>query len=325
MVKGRRSILAALASLPALSTLGRIVSASEPAYPARPIHIIVPGSPGTAMDRVARYIANELSQAWSVPVYVENKVGASGLIGSDYVAKAAPNGEVLLFTAAVHYVTPWVMPVPYDVQRDFTPVARTSAGSLVLLVPANSPYQTMQDLLQDMRARPAELSYGSAGEASTTNLAMVLFNDLAKTSARHIPYAGAAQVLVDLAGGQLDMRFQSTSSSASMVRSGKLRVLAVGGAKRSDVFPDAPTVMEAGIPGYDMPIWLGMFAPAGTPEAIVRKLSSAIVQMPSKPGFMEMLASQASYLDIMDSTQMSAVEQAEIEKWKRLVELSKKT
>src|SRR5690606_28506873 len=154
---------------------------------------------------------------------------------------------------------------------------------------------------------------------------MVLFNDMAKTTARHIPYAGAAQALVDLAGGQLDMSFQSTSSSVSMVQSGKLRVLAVGGAKRSDVFPDAPTVAEAGVPGYDMPIWLGMFAPAGTPDPIIKKLSSAIVEMPSKPSFMEMLASQASYLDIMDSAQMSAVEPAEIEKWKRVVELSRKT
>ena len=325
MVKTRRSILAALASIPAWSLMGQAALASEAEYPVRPVHIIVPGSPGTAMDRVARYIANELSQAWSVPIYVENKVGASGLIGTDYVAKAAPNGEVLLFTAAVHYVTPWVMPVPYDVQRDFTPVARTSAGSLVLLVPANSPYQTMQELLQDMRARPGELTYGSAGEASTTNLAMVLFNDMANTTARHIPYAGAAQALVDLAGGQLDMSFQSTSSSVSMVKSGKLRVLAVGGAKRSDVFPDAPTVAEAGVPGYDMPIWLGMFAPAGTPDSIVRKLSSAIVEMPSKPSFMEMLASQASYLDIMDSAQMRAVEPAEIAKWKRVVELSRKS
>src|SRR5690606_17622687 len=111
-----------------------------------------------------------------------------------------------------------------------------------------------QDLVQDMKARPGDLTYGSAGEASTTNLAMVLFNDMAGTRARHIPYAGAAQVLVDLAGGQLDMSFQSTSSSVSMVRSGKLRVLAVGGTKRSDVFPDAPTVAEAGVPGYDMPI-----------------------------------------------------------------------
>ncbi len=278
------------------------------------------------MDRVGRYIANELAQAWNIPVFVENKVGASGLIGTDYVAKAPANGDVLLFTAATHYITPWVMPaVPYDVLGDFTPVARTSAGALVFLVPANSPYKTLQDVVLDMQNRPGEVTYASAGEASTTNYAMVLLNAMTQTKARHIPYAGASQALVDLAGSQVDISFQSTSSSVSLVKAGRLRVLAVGGAQRSDVFPDVPTVAESGVPGYEMAIWLGMFAPSGTPQAIVKKLSDEIVKMPAKAGFMEMLASQASYPDIMGTAEMSAAAPAELDKWRRIVALAKQS
>lgn len=294
-----------------------------PAYPNRPIRVIVPLNAGSATDGTARFIATALSKEWGVPVVVDNKPGAGVIVGTEMAAKSPADGHTLLFTYASHYSQPWVQPTPYDAVHDFEGVAQLANTPLMIAVGANSAFRSVADVIAAAKRRPGSISYASAGVGTTGHMAGALFESLANVSLNHVPYKSASQVAVDTASGQADLMFGGFSSGMGLVRSGKLRVLAVTSAKRSGNFPEIPTLAELGLNGYEnsSPIW--MLAPRGTPQPIVAKISEALVRIASSSEFKEACQTIGADPDPRNAAYVSANAPVELAKWKRLVELTK--
>ncbi|MGY2488642.1 tripartite tricarboxylate transporter substrate binding protein [Cupriavidus sp. CP313] len=308
--------------LPALAALP--LSALAQAYPSHPVRLIVPLSPGSGTDVVARYMSAELAKALGGSFVVENRMGASGIIGTDFVAKAPADGYTILFNYAAHYSNQFVEKTPYDAVADFEPVARLASSAMVLVTAANSPFRNVQDLIAAAKRKPGGLSYGSPGNGTTPQMAAVLMSSMAGIQMTHVPYKAPAQVVVDVAGGQLDVGFGGVATSLPLVKAGRLRVLAVTSKQRSGYFPDAPTLDEAGLKGYEMvtPIWA--FARRGTSQAIVAQLSEVMTRAAAAPAFKAFCTSQGLEVDIQDAARARASAPAELERWKKLVALAGK-
>ncbi|AJG22440.1 tripartite tricarboxylate transporter substrate binding protein [Cupriavidus basilensis] len=306
--------------LPALATLP--LSALAQAYPSRPVRFIVPLSPGSGTDVVARYMSAELTKTMGGSFVVENRMGASGIIGTDLVAKAPADGYTILFNYAAHYSNQFVERTPYDAVGDFEPIARLATSAMVLVTAANSPLHTVRDLITAAKRKPDELSYGSPGNGTTPQMAAALMSNMAGIRMNHVAYKAPAQVAIDVAGGQLDAGFGGVATSLPLVKAGRLRVLAVTSKQRSGYFPDAPTLDEAGLKGYELvtPIWA--FARRGTPQAIVTQLSDAMTRAAAAPAFKAFCISQGLEVDIQDAARARANAPAELERWKHLVALS---
>jgi tripartite-type tricarboxylate transporter receptor subunit TctC len=283
-------------------------------------------SPGTSLDVTARYLANLLGPRLNTSVMVENKVGANGIIASDYVAKSAPDGYTLLFTGAPHYTNRWISeaPLPYDTLKDFAPVAKVNNSPLVFVVPANSPYKTLADLVADMKARPGQVTYSSSGNGSTTHLCSVVLNDMTGTVARHIPYKGATGAITDTVSGQVGFTCGGTAPTLPLIKAGRLRALAVTSARRLAALADVPTAAQAGVPGYDQTTWLGVLAPGATPAPVVQRLSTELVRLAGSDEFREFCLAQALNVDIADADALRMEAPRELERWRRIIELSRK-
>ncbi|MEO8751390.1 MAG: tripartite tricarboxylate transporter substrate binding protein [Casimicrobiaceae bacterium] len=242
-------------------------------YPARPIRLVVAYPPGGAVDLVARILAERLATSLGQPVIVDNKAGAGGLIGSDQVAKAAPDGYTLLLgTVSSHAIAPSVYKkMPYDPIADFAPVSLVALTPYIITVNANVPARTLAELIALAKAKPDTLNFGSSGNGTTPHLAGELFNTMAGTKINHIPYKGSAPMVNDLLGGQVQVAFDNTV--IPNIKAGKLRGLAVTGPARLEAVPDIPTAAEAGLPGYEAVGWMGLYAPKGTPAPIVARLA----------------------------------------------------
>jgi len=265
-------------------------------YPTKPIRIIIPQSSGSATDSLIRLIAPKLTEQLGQSIILENRLGAGGIIGADTVAKAAPDGYTLLI-GATSWITiaPHVYPkLSYDPIKDFSPISLFAVGQNVLAVPANSPYTSLKDLVSQMKAQPNILNMASAGIGSTSHLAGVMLTSLAGVSAVHVPYKGAGPSVMSLLSGESQWVFTPMQGPIALIRSGKLRALAVGGSVRSAILPDVPTVKESDIAGYDMRNWYGLLAPAGTPKAIIDKLNTAIVRAVQTSDIREQFAGQGS-------------------------------
>lgn len=269
---------------------------SEGNYPIKPIRIIIPQSSGSATDTLIRQIAPKLTEQLGQALILENKLGAGGIIGADTVAKAAPDGYTLLIGA-----TSWITIAPhvysklsYDPQKDLAPISIFAVGQNVLAVPANSPFMNVKDLVAHMKANPNALNMASAGIGSTSHLAGEMLTSLANVSAVHVPYKGAGPSVMSLLAGEAQWVFTPMQGPIALIRSGKLRALAVGGSVRSAILPDVPTVKESGIAGYDMRNWYGLLAPAGTPKPIIDKLNAAIVKVVNNPEIKEQFYTQGS-------------------------------
>jgi tripartite-type tricarboxylate transporter receptor subunit TctC len=269
---------------------------SEGNYPIKPIRIIIPQSSGSATDTLIRLIAPKLTEQLGQALILENKLGAGGIIGADTVAKAAPDGYTLLIGA-----TSWITIAPhvysklsYDPQKDLAPISIFAIGQNVLAVPANSPVMNVKDLVAQMRANPNGLNMASAGIGSTSHLAGEMLTSLANVSAVHVPYKGAGPSVMSLLSGEAQWVFTPMQGPIALIRSGKLRALAVGGGVRSAILPDVPTVKESGIAGYDMRNWYGLLAPTGTPKPIIDKLHAAIVKVVNSPEIKEQFYTQGS-------------------------------
>src|SRR3989440_1087394 len=249
-------------------------------YPNKPVRVVVPYVAGGNADIWARTLAQKLSESFKQSFVVENKPGANGGIGTDFVAKSAPDGYTLLAVASGPIVVnPVLYPkVPYDPLRDFAPVAQCARYQYVLVTLASSPYRTLHDVLGAARPNPRGLAYGSTGIGGGNHLAAELFAFATGTRFNHVPYKGSAPALADLLGGQLAFMFDTVITSVPHIRAGKLRAFAVSSAKRAPSLPDVPTLQEAGFAGFDMSQWQGVLAPAGTPSAVVRKLNGEIVK-----------------------------------------------
>ena len=265
-------------------------------YPTKPIRIIIPQSSGSATDSLIRLIAPKLTEQLGQSIILENRLGAGGIIGADTVAKAASDGYTLLI-GATSWITiaPHVYPkLSYDPIKDFSPISLFAVGQNVLAVPANSPYTSLKDLVSQMKAQPNILNMASAGIGSTSHLAGVMLTSLAGVSAVHVPYKGAGPSVMSLLSGESQWVFTPMQGPIALIRSGKLRALAVGGSVRSAILPDVPTVKESDIAGYDMRNWYGLLAPAGTSKAIIDKLNTAIVRAVQTSDIREQFAGQGS-------------------------------
>lgn len=254
------------------------------AWPNGPVRVIVPHPPGGPADQIARLVAAGLAQALDVSFIVENRPGGDGMLGAQTVAQARPDGQTLLVNASVHVTYPALFKhVDFDVINDFAPVTQLTRVPMLLLVNPQLPVHNVMELIAYAKARPGALSFGSSGNAGAAHLAGELLKQLIGIDMVHVPYRGAAPALIDLIGGQIQVLFDSASSAMPQVRAGKLRALAVTSSSRMTSFPDIPTMIEAGVPGYVLTNWYGLWAPKGTPNEIVQRLYSATKQVMRTP------------------------------------------
>lgn len=253
-------------------------------YPAKPVRIVVPLVPGGNLDIVARAVAQRLGEGLGQQIVVENRPGASSLVGTQFVAKSAPDGYTLLAMANTFTAVPAVIANPgYDPVKDFTGVTLTCKVAQVLVVNPSLPVKSVKDLVALARARPGELSYASSGNGSTGHFAAELFNQKAGLKMLHVPYKGNAQAIVDIMAGQVMMMYDQVSTSSPLVKAGKLRALAVTSSARSSLFPDLPTIDEAGVKGYEAITFNGLLAPAGTPREALSRLQREVAKIVAVP------------------------------------------
>ena len=287
--------------------------AQEP-YPSAPVHIFVPYPPGGAVDIIARTLGDELGRRWNQSIVIENRPGAGGVIASQALVKSPPDGYTLILVAAGHALNPYFyakMPYGFD---DFTPISLVGSSPNILLVPANSPYKTLADMLAAARANPGKLSYGHAGNGTSPNLAGELLKTLTKIDIAAVPYKGGAPSLTDLIGGHIPMTFNNIPESIAQIRAGTVRPLGVTTAKRSNVLPDVPAIGES-VPGYDTGVWWGMLAPAGLPAPIRDKISNDLADALKAPAVKNRLVDLGAAPIGSSASEFGAFIRAEYEKW----------
>lgn len=298
--------------------------ASAQTYPTKPIRLIVGSAPGGPIDFSARLTAQKLTEALGQSVVVDNRTGAGGTIGTEYVAKAAPDGYTLLMaSAATLCITPNLYPkIPYDTLRDFAPISTVAAVSYVLVVHPSIPVKTVQEFIALAKAEPGRLRFGSAGSGSVTHLGVELFKSMAGVDLLHVPYKGAGPAMIDLIGGQLDFMLDSLLTSTPLVKAGKLRALAQTGMRRSVVWPELPTVSETVLPGYEVSTWFGLVAPAATPRELIVKLNWAIVKGLGHAEIRERLLMQGLEPVGNSPEEFGKLIRDELPKWARIVKVS---
>ena len=247
---------------------------AQDAWPSRPVHIIVPYTPGTGADILARVLGPKLSERWKAAVVTDNKPGATGNIGADAAAKSPADGYTLLLTATSFTTNPALKPAPFDPVKDFAPIALIATGALGVYINPNVPAKTMKEFVQLVKSQPGKLYYSSPGNGGPQHLAMELLKLETGMDIVHVPYKGAAGAISDLVGGHVQAMISALQTVAPHVHGGRLRMLAVMSAQRSDAFPDVPTLKQAGLPDLEVETWYAMFAPAGTPPAIVARTNA---------------------------------------------------
>ena len=308
--------------LAALASTVIFAAAHAQDYPAKPVRIVVPYSAGGNADILGRALAQKLGDALKQAFVVENRAGANGGIGTDFVAKAAPDGYTLLVTASGPIVVNPTLyaNVPYDPVKDFAPISQCAVYQYVLVTLTASPYQSIADIAAAARARPGAVSYGSTGVGGGNHLAGELFALATGTQLTHVPYKGSAPALADLLGGQLSFMFDTVITSVPQIRAGKLRAFAVSSPKRASSLPEVPTMQEAGIKGFDISQWQGFLAPAGTPKGIVERLNAETVRAMRAPDVHERIAVQGGN-DIVTGTpeEFAALIRSDLQAYAKLI------
>ena len=288
-------------------------------YPDRPVRIIIPFPPGGATDTLARVVSLKMGKTLGQTIIVENRAGATGAIGSDAIAKAAPDGyNLLLATSSTHAIAPAINSrLPYDAVRDFTPIAQLGSAAAILLVPNNSPAKTVQDLVDIAHKSPGRLNYGSSGKGSYSHLVAAIFQAKTNTFMTHIPYKGTAAVIPDMIGGSIDFMFESIPVALPRVREGQLRALGVTSPKRIPLAPEFAAIAETA-PGFESLVWYGLYGPKGLPDDILQRINAAANQALDDPE----VKAQFTRLGIdpagrtpQQFTQMVA---ADLNQWKRI-------
>ncbi len=301
--------------------------AAQSAYPAKPIRLVVPYPPGGPLDTAARALAERVKETLGV-VVVENRPGAGGNLGVDQVAKSAPDGYSLVIGAvATHAVNPWLFSkLPYDPIKDFAPITLIAHVPNVLVMTPERADQlgvrNARDLIDYARKNPARLNYASGGNGSAGHMAGELMKSQAKVSAVHIPYAGAAPAQLGLLAGQTDFMFDNLASATAQIKAGKLRALAVTTAQRANAMPDVPTMADAGLAGFDVSTWFGVFAPAGTPSTIVARLNTALTAALRSTEMRERLAKMGAEPAPGTPEQFSELLRSELAKYQKVVKFS---
>ncbi len=295
-------------------------SAQAQTYPARPVKVIVPFAPGGFTDVVARILGQKLSVAMGQQFVIENKAGAGSTIGTDFVAKAPPDGYTLVMVSTTHVISPWIYRnMPYDPIKSFTVVSKLADSAYVLLVNPKVPARNVQEFIALAKAAPDTIHYASSGNGSAQHLMGGLFVSMTGAPLKHVPYRGSSGASSDLVGGVVESSFAGVPNALAQVPSGRLRALAVTTARRIPQLPDVPTLQEAGVPGYEASVWLALLAPAGTPRDIVMRLNSEVAKAMSSPDTKKSLFDAGVEIAPSSPEAMSDYMAQELERWGKVV------
>jgi len=298
-------------------------SAYAQSYPTKPVKIIIPFSAGGPADVYARYLGQHLQKPLGQPVVVENRVGGGGVIGADAVAKSAADGYTLLMMSNTHTVNESLRPKqPYKLMTDLVPVSPVNYSDLLLVVHPGVPAKNLKELLALVKAKPGAFNYASSGPGTPYHMAGELFKAMAGVDIVHVPHKESSGARTSVLGGQVQMMFDAITVMAKQAEAGKVRAIATSGRTRSPVMPSVPTVAEAGVPGYEATIWLGVMAPAGTPKTIVDKLNSEIQEVIALPEVKEAWAKQGAFPMHMTPAEFTKYMAQDIEKWAKVVKVS---
>jgi tripartite-type tricarboxylate transporter receptor subunit TctC len=300
------------------------LQAMAQSYPVKPVKMIVPFPAGGTTDILGRIVAQKLSERLGQPFIIDNRGGAGGNIGADMVAKSTPDGYTLLVgTVGTNAINASLYAkMPYDTAKDFVPIGLIAAVPNVLVVHPSLPARSVKELIDLLKSKPGEINFASSGNGTSIHLSGELFKTMAGVRMNHIPYKGSAPALTDLIGGQVQLMFDNLPSSMPHIKAGRLRALAVTSLKRSAALPDLPTIAEAALPGFDASSWFALFAPAGTPKAIVVKLNSELNAILQLADVREKFAAQGAEPTEFNPEQFAAFTQAELTKWARVVKES---
>ena len=288
-------------------------------WPSRPVHVVVPYTPGTGADILSRVLGPKLSERWKTPVVVDNKPGATGNIGADQVAKSDPDGYTFLVTATSFTTNPALKPAPFDPVKDFAPVVLLATGNLGVFINPQVPAKSMKEFVELVRSQPGKLYYSSPGNGGPQHLAMELLKLETGMNIVHVPYKGASGAVSDLVGGHVQAMVSALQTVAPQVHAGRLRMLGVMSDKRAPAFPDVPTLAEQGFPGLDVETYYAMFAPAGTPEAIVKRVNADMNDFLKEQDVEKLLAKQG--LDAAGGAPevLGTRVKRELDRWTRVV------
>ena len=313
-----------IASLVTMVLAGGALAQSPPAaghWPERPIHLIVPFPPGSSSDIVARIVAQKLTERLGQQLVVENRPGASGNLATEFVAHAQPDGYTLgLANTSTLALSPSLMAHPtYDPIKDFAPISMLGASPFVLAAYPALPVRDVQGLIAKAKGEPAKLTYAEAGPATLANLAGLLFNKLANVQLTPVSYRGSEQEVFDLIAGRVDTAFLTIPPTLQLIRDGKVRAIAVTGAKRSPIMPDVPTIAESGLPGYETVLWQAIYAPAGPPPAIVSRLNKEVNAILHEDGVVAALGKIGVEAEPSSQDELAARIAAEIKKWREVI------
>lgn len=295
--------------------------AAAQTWPDKPITFVVPFPPGGGTDAFARPLSAQLTRQLGKQVIIDNRGGGGGTLGAAVAAKAAPDGYTFFIGGAHHAIAPSVYKnLSYDIEKNFMPITLIALPPQVIVVNAQRVKETtLKDLIAYMKKNPGKLNYASAGNGSSHHLAGELFKGQTKTFITHIPYRGAGPALQDLIAGQVDLMFDGLGSSSSHIKSGRIRALAVAAPKRSPAFPDIPTAAEAGLPGYEVSTWYAMWAPKGTPQAIVDRMHAEVQKALATPELKQIWTNAGSDIPVTSQAEFAAMLSAEIKRWGQVV------
>jgi tripartite-type tricarboxylate transporter receptor subunit TctC len=312
-----------LAPLAVLALTAATGAAQAQDYPQRPVRIIVPFAAGGSADVFGRFVAQRLQESLGQNFIVDNRPGGGSVIGTDAVAKAAPDGYTLLVMSNTHTVNESLRSKkPFQLMRDFAPIAPINFSDLVLVVKADLPAHNAAELIAAAKAKPGGMSYASSGPGTPYHMAGELFKSMAGIDIVHVPYKGSAGARTDVLGGQLEMMFDAIPTMAEHIKGGKVRAIATTGKSRAAILPDVPTLSEAGVPGYEATIWLGLMAPKGTPVAIINRLNAELAKITNDPEVRKAWAVQGTTPMTMSVEAFTRYTEEDITKWARIVKLS---
>lgn len=288
-------------------------------YPNRPIRLLVGFLPGASTDIFARMLATELQKAWGQSVVVENKGGANGIIATTDLAKAAPDGYTLMFTLSSHVTNAlYYKKLPYDIASDFTPVTMTMRTPWMLIAAPTFPAGNVREVIALAKAKPGDITFGSAGEGSTPHLTMEMMNLMAGIKMTHVPYKGSSQAMVDLISGRLSLLFSTVPLAQTFLAQNRVKAIAISSPTRMKALPDVPTVAESGVPGFEADIWFGIIGPARMPPAVTSKIQSEVARILAKPEVIASLAAQSAEAVGTSPDAFSEFLKADLAKWKKI-------